>query len=329
MPLLGANRTASLAGWSDINPSFTSRTTVTSDFAGGIGGYPGNVTNTYGLQSVASGWSYDTTNSTGVWGVFTAMTVYLPTSALNAMTDLANTNSNSTQINLINTEITDGAYYEGIGVRFNTGQGGTASVNNFTFDPRFTSTSWATTISKTTLADSWITIITSLYDTSSNYNSWSPPSGVTGDVYGRLVIVDTLTGSLISQQDQRFTSNTNMFNYWKSNIAYAVSGPSLGWQVVHNTSSLNGTQVVNPWVHFGDTIDPGVSGDIYLQWLGFNKPAPGPKPVFSIVQKSTTDYTSSGGYVYIANNSNARVSTSSNTPVYSQNASVQGTLTYL
>lgn len=327
--MLGAAITATIAGWGSTEPQFTSRTEITSTFLGGIGGYPANVTNSYGLQSVGSGWSYDTTGGTGVWGVFTAFNMYLPVAALNAATDLANTNLNSTQITLINTEISDSGYYEGIGLRINTGGGGTAGVNNFSFDPRFTGTSWPTTLAKTTIQDRWITVLSSLYDTSANYTGWNPPSGSSGDVYGRLLMIDTVTGAVISQQDQRFNSNTNMFNYWKSNIAYSTSGPSLGFSVIHNTSLLGGSLVANPWVHFGDTIDPSTSGDIYTQWIGFHTPAPGPKPVFSVIQKSTSDYTTSGGVVYVANNPNARVSTASNTPIYSQNTSVQGTLTYL
>jgi hypothetical protein len=327
--MLGAAITATLAGWGTTEPYFTSKTDVTSSFTGGIGGYPGNVSNSAGITSVASSWTYDTTDGTAVWGVFTAATVYIPTSALNAATDSANTNSNSTQTNILSTEITDGAFFDAVGLRINTGVGGSPAVNTFTFDPRFTGgTQFPTGIAKTTLADRWLTILVSYYDTAANYTSWSPPSGATGDVYGRLVILDTVAGTTVSQQDQRFTSNSNMFNYYKSNIAYSTSGPDLDFKAFDNTTVYGGTQLVHPWTHFGGTLDPA-SASVYSEFIGFHTPSPGVRPTFNCVQRSTSDYTTVGSEVYIANNATARVTTASNTPLFSNNTSVQGTLTYL
>jgi hypothetical protein len=260
--------------------------------------------------------------------VFTAATVYIPTSALNAATDLANTNSNSTQTSILSTEITDGGYFDAVGLRINTGLGGSSAVNTFTFDPRFTGgRSFPTGLAKTTLADRWLTFIVSYYDTAANYTGWNPASG-DGDVYGRLVILDTLAGTVVSQQDQRFFSNSNMFNYWKSNIAYATSGPNLVFSAFNNTSVYGGTQLVHPWTHFGGTLDPA-SATVYSEFIGFHTPAPGVRPTFNCVQRSTSDYTTVGSQVFITNNATARVTTASNTPLFSNNTSVQGTLTYL
>ena len=318
MPFLGANRTALLAGWSGGDPTFTARPNFTVVTGGQSPGYPYLGTSSAFSDTLINntGWSYSGTSAPSGWGSFLAVNVYLPdisdTIRISQLRTISSTNNFPWELDVTSTSSTT--------FDINLGYGGpTMSIR--------------AGLTKSTYTNRWLTVVASLYNTSANYATWTGGTNTdTYPFYGRVVVVDNATNTILTQGDNSAGSSAsgyaNILN-GTNNWVPTQSGSDYGleWQFgEQGNTGVAGIGMANPWFAFGGTLDPAAQ---YGQFVGFVTPSVGISPVLYHSMKSAGDYTASGGQYYIAEGTGSRITggTTVSDPTKTQNTTNAPALT--
>lgn len=285
MPL-GAARTAQYANFWSTGVGMPVDFAVDFAAPGGFAHYAWPLTASSSQVAMLNNgnWAFTTTSAPTTWGSLFACMIYIPTgyfsslSGNDALTFFSSTQffdaygtgswtSNQGFLQLYKNQTSDTFW------QIRAGGGGNNSNENLT------------AAQTTALEGQWIAVIHSMYDSTTNYTSWTGGSG-TGSftIYNRLVFANAATGALINKFDFRTEYNSSneepMKSSYKGRSNFVTNGPVAGVpgidikfmsQFVGNTN----LKAVNWWFLMGSTQDPSsVYGDYCAQgtWASSETP---------------------------------------------------------